>query len=475
MEELINSGKDFLGTLPPWVYAIIIGVAASFWKQFKSVFSFIFSLVIVGTTLDLSEDHDMSLFRAFLMSKKFKPIMLSQRFYASMPNQRKLENVEYRDVIELLSRVKLYLRYYIVPIWFGNLKSKENEGSHGSSKGKSVVYTIRFLISIKKLLFDFDKYIKDKDIEHYLAENLGSAYSISHRTGTLGSGNSSNSNKSMDDTDDELLEPSRGGPSFSFSLMNKLNYYNLPHTFKFLNADADKIGYYSSMNSEGDNYYYFSKKEKLLKNEIVIWLKNKKWFDERGLPYKRGYLFYGKPGTGKTTFIRNICQELKIPIVVFSLATFTNSEFPARWKRALKSFSGIVAILFEDIDAVFSKRDNKNKSLHGEHLTFDTLLNTIDGVQTDIGRLLFITTNHIEEVDEALSVNRPGRVDSILEFNLLEDAGKKIIAEKILRDEKPVNEILADKKVGIGNDTTHAIFVESCIKKAFELFNNDKL
>ena len=42
------------------------------------------------------------------------------------------------------------------------------------------------------------------------------------------------------------------------------------------------------------------------------------------------------------------------------------------------------------------------------------LLNAIDGVAAQEGRMLFMTTNHVERLNEALV--RPGRVDVRLEF-----------------------------------------------------------
>jgi chaperone BCS1 len=64
-------------------------------------------------------------------------------------------------------------------------------------------------------------------------------------------------------------------------------------------------------------------------------------------------------------------------------------------------------ILIEDIDCVFEKRkqteDNESK------VTFSGLLNAIDGVVAGEGRILFMTTNHIEKLDAALI--RDGRCD----------------------------------------------------------------
>jgi mitochondrial chaperone BCS1 len=42
-------------------------------------------------------------------------------------------------------------------------------------------------------------------------------------------------------------------------------------------------------------------------------------------------------------------------------------------------------------------------------VTFSGLLNALDGVRSQEGRILVMTTNHIEKLDPALK--RPGRAD----------------------------------------------------------------
>jgi chaperone BCS1 len=81
----------------------------------------------------------------------------------------------------------------------------------------------------------------------------------------------------------------------------------------------------------------------------------------------------------------------------------------------------------EDIDAAFHhsiNRDTKksegtddaeNKE-EGSKITLSGLLNALDGVGAQEGRLLFATTNRYEALDHAL--RRPGRMDVHVEFKL---------------------------------------------------------
>ncbi|KAL7672313.1 hypothetical protein ACOME3_007202 [Neoechinorhynchus agilis] len=67
-------------------------------------------------------------------------------------------------------------------------------------------------------------------------------------------------------------------------------------------------------------------------------------------------------------------------------------------------------ILLEDIDAATTQTRQQHSKYEGLNLlTLSGLLNSLDGVASSEGRLVFMTTNYVERLDEALT--RPGRVD----------------------------------------------------------------
>ena len=80
-------------------------------------------------------------------------------------------------------------------------------------------------------------------------------------------------------------------------------------------------------------------------------------------------------------------------------------------------------------------------------LTFDCLLNCLDGVERSDGVFTIITTNDISKVDHALGQprklpdgavefisTRPGRIDKAVELSYMEAADKKRMAQRILAD-----------------------------------------
>ncbi|KAF9454422.1 P-loop containing nucleoside triphosphate hydrolase protein [Macrolepiota fuliginosa MF-IS2] len=159
-------------------------------------------------------------------------------------------------------------------------------------------------------------------------------------------------------------------------------------------------------------------------------LASEEWYAERGIPFRRGYLLHGVPGSGKTSLIHSLAGELGLDIYVVSLSSKGMSD------NMLTTLMGSVPsrciLLLEDLDAAFTRsvsRDSTSTgaptvptasaksskdSSDGSTLSLSGLLNSLDGVAAAEGRLLFATTNHIERLDPALS--RPGRMDVWINF-----------------------------------------------------------
>jgi chaperone BCS1 len=145
--------------------------------------------------------------------------------------------------------------------------------------------------------------------------------------------------------------------------------------------------------------------------DVKDFLASQNWYKERGIPYRRGYLLYGPPGCGKTSFITALAGELQYSICVLNLSDRSMSD--DRLSHRLADAPENSIILLEDADAAFVSRE-ESKHLEEAYkglnrLTFSGLLNAIDGVTSTEGRILFMTTNYVERLDGALI--RPGRVD----------------------------------------------------------------
>ncbi|MEO1718034.1 MAG: AAA family ATPase [Planctomycetota bacterium] len=134
-------------------------------------------------------------------------------------------------------------------------------------------------------------------------------------------------------------------------------------------------------------------------------------YERLGIPWRLGVLLYGEPGTGKTSIAHTLASQLDRRLAVIPLADMRSDE------DLVSSFEGVrddSFVLIEDIDCAFKQRGSEDAN----GITFSGFLNCIDGVIAPRnGRVLLMSTNHIDRLDPALI--RPGRADIKLEVPLL--------------------------------------------------------
>lgn len=142
-------------------------------------------------------------------------------------------------------------------------------------------------------------------------------------------------------------------------------------------------------------------------NDVYEFMKNGKWYSDRGIPYRRGYLLYGPPGSGKTSFIQALAGELDYNICILNLSEGNLTD--DRLNHLMNNMPERSILLLEDIDAAFNKRGQSAESGFQSSVTFSGLLNALDGVTSSEETITFMTTNHPEKLDPAIM--RPGRID----------------------------------------------------------------
>jgi chaperone BCS1 len=163
---------------------------------------------------------------------------------------------------------------------------------------------------------------------------------------------------------------------------------------------------------------------------------SRKFYNDCGIPYRRGYLFYGPPGTGKTSFSAALAGHLNCDVYHINLATGDISD--SKLHSLFLSLPRKCIVVIEDIDSTGIGREMEalpppmppapgihqhpfpvagKQHPRSNHVTLSGLLNAIDGNSSQEGRLLIMTSNNPDALDDALI--RPGRIDKKVHFGYM--------------------------------------------------------
>jgi len=183
-----------------------------------------------------------------------------------------------------------------------------------------------------------------------------------------------------------------------------------------------------------------------IKQRLDMFLHNKQWYIDKGVPYSLGMLLYGKPGCGKTSLIKSIANDAKRHIINIQITDKTTVDElhnlfynPKISIYQNNTFTSITVPLderlyvLEDVDCstnIVAKRGEEKNDLNEPEFNKDVFnrfeesmnpkislshfLNVLDGILEIDGRMIIMTTNFPDKIDDALK--RPGRFDCCIEF-----------------------------------------------------------
>jgi hypothetical protein len=443
---MIDNGWNFVAG------GAVLGVIASTWSKVKGVAWRVLSLLVQRVEIPTESAHEALV--AYLIARYRRSRNYDKMYGASWEFQRdgRYGLIPYE---QFGSRTITFWNGWF-PFFFANqmekkaasAKNASGDTPSGVSKIYSTITFVRGTLDVEKLLRESCAIRNDlswaaEDVEEK-AKNRFVIYHVPVRS----------------DHDDDT-----GGSN------NGLAWYQQGQ-FRLLAHAPDQLGKAPTHSGRALDNLIFPQRVKGLINEIELWRKSKEWYREKGIPWKRGWLMYGPPGTGKTALARAFAEDLNLPIYVFNLAEMSNHDLTKAWADMQVNVPCIA--LLEDIDNVFHGRENvarKNsmfgmmmgpgkKSDDGEKdhrrggfvtpLTFDCLLNCLDGVERSDGIFTVVTTNDVAKIDPALGQprpspdgntefisTRPGRIDKAIELTYMEQADKKKMAARILIDYEP--------------------------------------
>ena len=89
--------------------------------------------------------------------------------------------------------------------------------------------------------------------------------------------------------------------------------------------------------------------QETVNRRVSHFINNKGWYDRKGIPYTLGFLFYGRPGCGKTSSIKAIANETGRHIINIKLEN-------------IKTKTQLHNLFFNDQLHVMDEQDNYNKT-----------------------------------------------------------------------------------------------------------------
>ena len=198
-----------------------------------------------------------------------------------------------------------------------------------------------------------------------------------------------------------------------------------------------------------------------VKKRVEFFVKNRKWYDQKGIPHTLGLLLSGQAGAGKTSSIKCLANETKRHIIninlnnditkvqlenlFFNEMIFVLNITTGQTEKYFIPLNQRIYVL-EDIDCqdnIMVERNLTNnvdveqdyprpigktkppalpplqntpaKNIGiSEKIDLSFLLNLLDGILESPGRIVVMTSNYPEKLDHALI--RPGRIDIIANF-----------------------------------------------------------
>ena len=144
-----------------------------------------------------------------------------------------------------------------------------------------------------------------------------------------------------------------------------------------------------------------------VQNDFEQFFLSRDIYERYSIPWKRGALFIGPPGNGKTHTVKALINQLGKPCLYvkgFKSEYATEQEnLGAVFERA--RIATPCFLVLEDLDSMI---DDENRSF---------FLNELDGFESNTGLVVLATTNHPDRLDPAI-LNRPSRFDRKYYFNL---------------------------------------------------------
>lgn len=161
-------------------------------------------------------------------------------------------------------------------------------------------------------------------------------------------------------------------------------------------------------------------------------------------PYMLGGLFYGKPGTGKSTYIRGICRELikNYGAICLFIDSYNHLEIVDKLIKALRNGDGEEELT----PVVIIMDDFENLLVTNQIISY--LLRFTEGFYNTPGVMTLVTTNFIKNIGDNIK-RRPTRFAIVERFDTIDaDVIENYIVQQ-LKMLSPEQLAVVKKKVNV--------------------------
>ena len=135
---------------------------------------------------------------------------------------------------------------------------------------------------------------------------------------------------------------------------------------------------------------------RMVRRDFELFFEREDWFRKHNLPYRRGYLFYGSPGNGKTAVVRIMAAHPHIKPYALDLSDGDNqsSQLVALFERASRNTPALV--ILEDLDRAFPTEGKRTRE---RSVSFDRVVR-FRNPDADLRRQFYLKLNPILSGDE---------------------------------------------------------------------------
>ena len=161
-----------------------------------------------------------------------------------------------------------------------------------------------------------------------------------------------------------------------------------------------------------------------IQNDFAQFFSSRETYERYGIPWRRGAIFTGPPGNGKTHTVKALVNALGRPCLYVRNFSGDGTEEENMAEVFQRARLTPTIVVLEDLDSMI---DDTTRAF---------FLNELDGFRANTGVVVLATTNHPEQLDTAI-IDRPSRFDRKYVFELPAEPERWAYVEKWNRELQP--------------------------------------